>query len=98
MRAYYFDNIPGDQRLPHDSARPVTAEHLKTLNVHTYHIPLTDDYEQKIDEIAREREYKNRDFINITKEGLGDAYEEKIKMFYEEQVGLFTANGTKLTA
>ena len=72
MRAYYFDNIPGDQRLPHDSARPVTAEHLKSLNVESFYIPVTDNYEEKIDVIAKEREYKNRDFINITKEGLGD--------------------------
>ncbi|KAL0063213.1 1,2-dihydroxy-3-keto-5-methylthiopentene dioxygenase [Marasmius tenuissimus] len=86
MRAYYFDNLPGDPRLPHDSARPVTSEHLKSLNVETWHIPLTDDYEDKIDAIAREREYKNRDTINVTKEGFGDAYEEKIKMFFQEHL------------
>ncbi|KAK1215782.1 1,2-dihydroxy-3-keto-5-methylthiopentene dioxygenase [Marasmius sp. AFHP31] len=86
MRAYYFDNLPGDPRLPHDSSRPVTSEHLKSLHVETWHIPVTDDYEDKIDAIAREREYKNRDVICVTKEGLGDAYEEKIKMFFQEHL------------
>jgi mannose-6-phosphate isomerase-like protein (cupin superfamily) len=32
------------------------------------------------DEVARERDYKNRDVINVSKAGLGDIYEEKIKV------------------
>lgn len=32
------------------------------------------------DQIARERDYKNRDVINVSKAGLGDIYEEKIKV------------------
>ncbi|KAG7091420.1 1,2-dihydroxy-3-keto-5-methylthiopentene dioxygenase 1 [Marasmius oreades] len=88
MRAYYFDNLPGDQRLPHDSnpSRPVTTELLKKLKVETFHIPLTDGYQDKIDAIAKERGYKNRDVINISKDGLGDAYEDKIKMFFDEHL------------
>ena len=33
MRAYYYDNLPGDQRLLHDSppSAPVSAERLKEL-------------------------------------------------------------------
>ena len=31
---------------------------------------------------ARERGYKNRDEINVSKAGLGDIYEEKIKGFF----------------
>ena len=87
MRAYYFDNIPGDQRLPHDSMRPVSEEHLKALNILHWTIQ-GDNWEEQINAIARERKYKNRDEINITKEGLGDAYEEKIKSFYQECVEL----------
>ncbi|EIW76537.1 1,2-dihydroxy-3-keto-5-methylthiopentene dioxygenase [Coniophora puteana RWD-64-598 SS2] len=88
MRAYYFDNAPGDQRLLHDSGTPVPADALRSLGVLSWHIPVDadDNYIQAIDQIARERDYKNRDTINITKEGLGDAYEAKLKMFFEEHM------------
>ena len=86
MRAYYFDGIPGDQRLLHDSGRPVSADHLKTLGVLHWQVPLAGEggWEPRIDAIAAERQYKNRDIINVTKEGLGDAYEEKLKIFFTE--------------
>ena len=32
------------------------------------------------DVVAAEREYKNRDTINVSKAGMGDIYEEKIKV------------------
>ena len=44
------------------------------------------DDDEKINEIARERGYKNRDTIHVTKEGLGELYEEKLKMFFAEYV------------
>jgi 1,2-dihydroxy-3-keto-5-methylthiopentene dioxygenase len=37
-----------------------------------------------IDQVAQERSYKNRDVINVSKAGMGDAYESKIKIFFEE--------------
>ncbi|KAF9476655.1 RmlC-like cupin [Pholiota conissans] len=42
MRAYYFDNIPGDQRLPHDyvPSRTVSKETLDKLNVKFWIIPV----------------------------------------------------------
>jgi cupin superfamily acireductone dioxygenase involved in methionine salvage len=46
-------------------------------------IPHTGSWENSIDEIARERGYKNRDVITVTKEGLGDLYETKLKTFFE---------------
>ncbi|TDL25717.1 1,2-dihydroxy-3-keto-5-methylthiopentene dioxygenase [Rickenella mellea] len=85
MRAYYFDNIPGDQRLPHDSGRAVSSDTLTKLGVLQWSIPV-ENYEPHIDEIARKRGYKNRDTINVTKEGLGEAYESKIKTFFEEHM------------
>ncbi|PFH52436.1 hypothetical protein AMATHDRAFT_140242 [Amanita thiersii Skay4041] len=87
MRAYYYDNLPGDQRLPHDAipSQPVSLDTLKSLNVDYWSIPI-EGYETKINEIAKERDYKNRDEINISKEGLGDAYEEKIKGFFREHM------------
>lgn len=86
MRAYYFDNIPGDQCLAHDSGNPISPELLKKLNVLYWTIPIDDEgaWEGKINEVAKERSYKNRDTINVTKEGLGDAYESKLKTFFEE--------------
>jgi len=88
MRAYFYDNIPGDQRLLHDSGRLVTDETLNAAKVLTWSIPIDNEggWERKIDDLAVERGYKNRDTINVTKEGLGDAYEGKIKTFFEEHM------------
>ncbi|KAJ7073152.1 ARD/ARD' family-domain-containing protein [Mycena amicta] len=78
MRAYYFDNLPGDQRLPHD--------HLATkTNVLTWHIPV-DGYESKVNAIAKERGYKNRVTIDFSCEGMGEVYEAKIKGLFEEHM------------
>ncbi|RXW25681.1 hypothetical protein EST38_g148 [Candolleomyces aberdarensis] len=87
MRAYYYDNLPGDQRLAHDyvPSRPVSAEKLTQINIKFWQIPV-EGYEPKVDAVAKERGYKNRDLINVTKEGLGDIYEEKIKSFFEEHM------------
>ena len=73
MRAYYFDSLPGDQRLPHDCvpSRPVPLETLEKIKVNYWHIPV-DGYEQEIESIAQKRGYKNRDTINVSKEGLGE--------------------------
>lgn len=73
MRAYYFDNIPGDQRLPHDyvPSRPVSDATLAAINVKHWHIPV-EGYETRIDALAKEQGYKNRDTINVSKEGMGE--------------------------
>jgi hypothetical protein len=85
MRAYYFDNLPGDQRLPHDyvPSRAVEPEKLASLKVLFWRIPV-EGYEDAVNEVAKERGYKNRDTINVSKEGMGDIYEEKIRGFFEE--------------
>lgn len=88
MRAYYFDNFPGDQRLPHNSGRTVSPSTLDAIGVLHWHIPIDESpseaHIKQINEVANERQYRNRDVISVTKEGLGDAYEAKLKMFYEE--------------
>jgi len=91
MKAYWFDdssysNNP-DQRLAHsyDPERLVSTETLESLGVHYWQVP-TENWEPKIDAIAAERSYKNRDIINVTKAGLGDLYETKIKSFFEEHL------------
>ncbi|KAH7882081.1 1,2-dihydroxy-3-keto-5-methylthiopentene dioxygenase [Phlebopus sp. FC_14] len=87
MRAYYFDGLPGDQRLLHDSGKPVGDEVLKSIGVLHWHIPVSPTGEhEEIDAVAKERGYRNRDVIAITKEGLGDLYESKLKSFYEEHM------------
>ncbi|KAF8264237.1 1,2-dihydroxy-3-keto-5-methylthiopentene dioxygenase [Lactarius quietus] len=91
MRAYYFDNLPGDQRLQHDSGKPIDPAHLHKLGVRHWTIPLpvsaTGEYDKvEIDRIAEEQGYKNRDVCNVTKEGLGDLYESKLKMFFDEHM------------
>lgn len=82
MRAFYFDNIPGDQRLPHDSGSPVSDELLKSIGVLHWHIPASQ--QDQINAIAEERHCNNRDIVSVTKEGLGDAYEATLKIFYDE--------------
>jgi 1,2-dihydroxy-3-keto-5-methylthiopentene dioxygenase len=86
MRSYYFDNLPGDQRLLHDSGKEVTIGQLEAIGAKYWQIPIDEEWEDKINQVARERDYKNRDVINVTKEGLGDVYESKLKTFYEECV------------
>jgi 1,2-dihydroxy-3-keto-5-methylthiopentene dioxygenase len=41
---------------------------------------------QAIDQVAQERSYKNRNVINVSKSGLGDQYESKLKMFFDEHL------------
>ena len=90
MRAYYFDNLPGDQRLPHDSERSVDLADLGKIGVLHWTVPLDQGgplgWESEIDRIAEQQGYKNRDTVNVTKEGMGDQYEMKIKSFFEEYV------------
>ncbi|KAF7353437.1 1,2-dihydroxy-3-keto-5-methylthiopentene dioxygenase [Mycena sanguinolenta] len=69
----YFDNHPTDRRLPHitNPARPVSAETLAKLGVLS---------------VASERGYENRDVINVSREGMGSVYEEKIRDLFEEHM------------
>ncbi|KAJ5376395.1 1-2-dihydroxy-3-keto-5-methylthiopentene dioxygenase [Penicillium cosmopolitanum] len=59
MRAYWYDNKPGDQREPHDSGRAVSEEVLANLGVLYHHCPtleavcvspatMGDIYEEKV--------------------------------------------------
>jgi len=87
MRAYYFNEDGTGQTAPHDynPSKPVDTAVLESLGLHYWRIPV-EDHEEKINAVAAERDYKNRDTINVTREGLGDLYESKIKSFYEEHL------------
>ncbi|KAJ6461802.1 Acireductone dioxygenase ARD family [Mycena sanguinolenta] len=100
MHAYYFDNLPTDQRLPHttDPLQPVSVETLAKLGVLSWHVPISENGVQNVPEedpsphgqvvnaVAKARGYKNRDVINVSKKGMGAVYEEKIRGFFEEHM------------
>ncbi|KAF8524886.1 RmlC-like cupin domain-containing protein [Hysterangium stoloniferum] len=87
MHAYYFDNLPGDPRLPHDyvPSRPVSEETLQKLGLKHWHIPV-EGHEPTIDEVARTHGYKYRDVIDVSKAGLGEAFEANTKAFFDEHM------------
>ncbi|KAF8879766.1 Acireductone dioxygenase ARD family [Gymnopilus junonius] len=87
MRAYYFDDLPGDQRLAHDfvPSRPVSKEVLDALNVKSWSLP-ADAYEAELDAIAKEQGYTNRDVMTVSKDALGSAYDGKIKSMFDEHI------------
>ncbi|PSR83311.1 ARD/ARD' family-domain-containing protein [Coniella lustricola] len=82
MKAYIYDNQPGDQRLPHDSGTPVSPEALEKLGVLYYHMPAV----SAVDALALERGYKNRDEITVSPDKMGDVYESKVKSFFAEHL------------
>jgi len=43
MKAYYFDNVEGDQRLPHFDERPVDEQTLERIGVKYWFIPIDTD-------------------------------------------------------
>lgn len=82
MKAYWYDNVEGDQRLPHDSGREVSLEQLARVGVLYSHHPTVDT----VDELAKERSYKNRDQVTISPSAMGEIYEEKVKSFFSEHM------------
>jgi len=82
MKAYWFDNQEGDQRLPHDSGREVDAGYLAKLGVLYYHCPDV----AEVDEIAQQRHYRNRDVITVSPQAMGDVYESKVRSFFDEHL------------
>ena len=82
MKAYYYDNLPGDQREPHDSGRTVPDSHLSRIGVLYRRCPSVSD----VDVLASERSYKNRDEITVSPEKMGAVYEDKVKMFFNEHL------------
>ncbi|KAJ5302195.1 hypothetical protein N7508_007058 [Penicillium antarcticum] len=82
MKAYWYDNLPGDQREPHDSGRAVSEEKLASLGVLYKHCPTIAD----VDQIAQDRGYRNRDQVCVSPEAMGDVYEDKVKTFFAEHL------------
>jgi 1,2-dihydroxy-3-keto-5-methylthiopentene dioxygenase len=71
-----------DQREPHDSGRAVDPAYLSKLGV-LYH---SINSQSEVDDLAKSRDYKNRDQITVSPEKMGDIYEEKVKSFFHEHL------------
>lgn len=88
MRAYYYDNTSADQRLAHDSGELVELDRLRKLGLTILTVPLDTKggWEPVIDKMATEQGWDNRDIMDVTKEGLGDRFEEMLDKFFTEHM------------
>ena len=82
MKAYWYSEDEGDQRLPHNSGEPLPESYLSDLGVVYHSCPDL----SSVDKIAAERFYKNRDEITVSPKSMGAVYEEKVKMFFNEHL------------
>ena len=82
MKIYYYDSTGDDPRLPHESSTPLPPNLIQSLGLHTSHHPTL----TTVDDLARSRDYKNRDEITVSPEKMGSAYESKIEMFFQEHL------------
>ncbi|CAO3654212.1 unnamed protein product [Mucor fragilis] len=86
MRAYIYDNQdPADQRAPHDLGIEKTQADLEKVGVLYWRFD-GEDALDKIDQVAKERSYKNRDTIVVSPDAMGPIYEEKVKSFFAEHL------------
>lgn len=88
MHAYFHDNLPEDPRLPHiaSDAPAVDDATLRTIGVLHWSIPVDAEgkWEEEINKVAREREYKNRDVVESSRAVLGDEFDRKMAIVYDE--------------
>jgi 1,2-dihydroxy-3-keto-5-methylthiopentene dioxygenase len=84
MKAYYMDDTQTDYREDHDSGVAVSAEELQEIGVLYQHLDSMD----KVDQLARERDYKNRDEIVISPTSFGspEALKTKLDMFFTTHI------------
>ncbi|KAF9362815.1 1,2-dihydroxy-3-keto-5-methylthiopentene dioxygenase [Mortierella sp. NVP85] len=89
MRAYLYDNLDTDCREPHElnPSVPVSVDELKETGVLYWQLDLEPEkFRKQVDDICIERNYKNRDEITVSKAGLGDLFDQKIKTFFTEHL------------
>ncbi|KAH3682415.1 hypothetical protein WICPIJ_006601 [Wickerhamomyces pijperi] len=85
MRAFYHDNDPSvDYREDHDSGIEVSESELKSIGVLYYNLSTI----EQVDQLAKERDYKNRDQIEISPTSFGseEALKAKLDIFYAEHI------------
>ena len=82
MRAYYFDNLPGDQRLPHKTERYVDIADLRKLGVLHWTVPqeAPGGWESEIDKIAKQQGYKKSRRDQLYKGGTGGPIRNKAEV------------------
>lgn len=86
MKAYYYDESdPSSQQAPHLTDASLTEADLSSIGVF-YRQLLGPDALTRLDDIAREREYKNRDQIIVSPASMGDIYRDKLKVLFEEHL------------
>ncbi|KAH3672804.1 hypothetical protein WICMUC_004026 [Wickerhamomyces mucosus] len=85
MRAFYHDNDPTiDYREDHDSGIEVSVKELNSLGVLYYNLETI----AEVDALAKERNYKNKDQIEISPTSFGspEALKEKLDNFFAEHI------------
>lgn len=85
MKVYYHDNDPSvDYREDHDSGIPISTEELESIGVLYYNLETI----AQVDELAKERDYKNRDQIEISPNSFPseEALKTKLDIFYAEHI------------
>lgn len=91
MRAYLYDNLDTDCREPHELSPsvPVSVEELAASGVLYWKLK-GENFEEQIDRICKERNYKNRDQVccSLLPSFLGI-------FFFFLQASCFTAQSTK---
>lgn len=85
VQAYIHDNnYDTDFRDPHDSGVPVTLEQLRKLGVLYQYL----ETQEEVDALARERNYKNRDTVNMSPTSFPNeqALLDKLNVFFKEHL------------
>ncbi|CEJ02444.1 Putative 1,2-dihydroxy-3-keto-5-methylthiopentene dioxygenase [Rhizopus microsporus] len=86
MRAYvYDDKSNADQRAPHDTGIKKTQDDLAKIGILYWRIDGPDSLD-RLDEIAKRRDYKHRDTVEVSPSAFGSLYEEKLKQFFSEHL------------
>ncbi|OZJ06533.1 1,2-dihydroxy-3-keto-5-methylthiopentene dioxygenase [Bifiguratus adelaidae] len=85
MRAFYYDNSSLDQRELHDSGKEVSQDYLAQIGVLYWRLE-GENAMERLNGIAQERSYKNRDEIVVSPQAMGDIYETKVKTFFDEHL------------
>ncbi|EDK42606.1 cupin domain-containing protein [Acetobacter pasteurianus] len=85
VEVYYHDNNDTVDNFtePHNSGKPVSFEELALIGVIYKKITTQED----LDALATQREYKNRDIVNLNLAAFNndlDAYNAKMQQFYKE--------------
>lgn len=84
---YWSSRCQGDCRLPHDSGEELPLTYLSALGALYYALPpSTPSSAAKVEDIAKTRNHANRDEITVSPDAMGAAYDEKIRLFYDEHI------------